>query len=273
MLGIEIINQCNFSCYFCAAGYKKQELQMLSLNDIITLSEDIIKLGISFIKLTPSRGEIFIHPEIYEILSLLSNIETIKQIYFHTNFEMVNFNLLLTSNIKIEKLKIFVSHYGFNGVEEFIFQTNKSKQEYYNVENNIKKAKEIGIDFNISPRTRNYNYDCPNQKRKVYDKPNGVCSNSFVPRIVANGDFIYCTCSPDSSFLDDRYIIGNIKMTSLLDLYLHQKRYNFYLKMRNNIIPDICEECTTFNITTYKPTISCIKNLSKMKNMYDSKNT
>jgi molybdenum cofactor biosynthesis enzyme MoaA len=264
MLAIEIINQCNFSCYFCAVSYKKESLQQITVDEIESLSKDIEELGISFIKLTPSRGEIFMHKDVYEILSILTNISTVKTIQFHTNFSLVNFDKLYNSNIVIKKLNINVSHYGSKGLEEFLFQTKKTKKDYFLVEKNIEESKKrmlkIGVDSRSIEDTKHFEYEGFNQVEKDILTNSGVCNNSWVPRIVANGDFIYCTCSPDSSNLDNRYIIGNFRITPFKELYLHNKRYLFYEQMKSKQMPDICKRCVSFTQEMYQPTVSVMKN-------------
>jgi MoaA/NifB/PqqE/SkfB family radical SAM enzyme len=268
MLAIEIINQCNFSCYFCAVSYKKESLQQITVEEIKNLSKDIEELGINFIKLTPSRGEIFMHKDVYEILSILTNISTVKKIQFHTNFSLINFDKFFNSNIITRKLEINVSHYGSKGLEEFLFQTKKNKKDYFLVEKNIKESKEKKLKVFLDPRsredTKHFEYEGSNHTEESKRLNHGICNNSWVPRIVSNGDFIYCTCSPDSSSLDDRYIIGNFRKTPFKELYLHPKRYLFYEKMKSDEMPDICKTCVSFTQEMYQPTVSVMKNFVKI---------
>jgi hypothetical protein len=270
MLAIEIINQCNFSCYFCAAGYKKEPLQQITLEEIKNLSNDIKELDIRFVKLTPSRGEIFMHKSAYEILSVISNISTVEKIQFHTNFSLINFDKLYNSNIAIRKLEMNVSHYGSKGIEEFIFQTKKNEKEFKTVQQNIEESKKRNLKIYLDPRSRNDTKDYEYEgKKTLVNNNNGVCNNFWVPRIVANGDFIYCTCSPDSSNLDDRYIIGNFRKTNFKELYLHTKRLTFYEQMKSDNMPEICKGCVSFTQEMYKPDVSTLKNFVKiMKKEY-----
>lgn len=268
MLGIELINQCNFNCYFCAVSYVKEPLKQISLEEITNISKDIDELGISFIKLTPSRGEVFMHKQIYSILNVLTNINSVETIQFHTNFGLVDFDKLLNSNIDLDKLTIDVSHYGHLGVDEFTFQTNKDKKHYDMVEKNLKKATKLGIKHNLNVRTRKYNYDAPTQPRDVYKKQVGICHNFWVPRIMADGNFSYCTCSPDSSTIDERYIVGNIRETKFKELYLSPKRYEFFKQMKEGT-NSACADCTSFTQSMYNPTVSVFKNFAKIKKLYN----
>lgn len=264
MIGIEIINQCNFNCFFCLVSRDPKPLEMLSLEVIKKIARDIEYLEIQEIKLTPQRGEIFVHPEIYEILNVLTNIQCVKKVYFNTNFEKINFSKYLNSNIDIEKIEILISHYGCNGLDEFVSQTQKSEKEFNTVESNIEIARRLNIKVNTSPRTLEYKYDYKDGGyiRDVKPEQYKICSNIWVPRIDANGDFTLCT---NNVIQTKDEIIGNIHKDSLVDLYLDNSRLKLYNDMKNGIIPKMCKDCTSFDINQIKPNISALKNFNKIK--------
>lgn len=271
MLALEIINQCNFKCFFCGVANVKEPYEIITLKQIQKMVPDIKELGISYIKLSPTRGEMFIHPEVYDILKTFTDISSVKEIFFHTNFESVNFDKLMNSGIDTKKLKIRVSHYGAAGVEQFIQQTQKTEVEYLNVENNIKHALELGLDLKCDARTMDYNYDIPGSTTFTYDVPNGVCNNQWVPRITTQGKFSYCTCAPvDSYEITEDYIIGDINERSLKDLYHDGKRYELWKRQKEGDMPDICKNCTTFNQFHGTPSLSVMKNFAVCKKNHES---
>jgi organic radical activating enzyme len=269
MLAIEIINQCNFKCYFCGAGNTKEPLEIINLDTIKTLIKDINELKITYLKLTPSRGEIFLHPDIYEILKLFTN-SNLKTIEFHTNFSKINFDKLTTNGINLKKLKIHVSHYGCDGIEEFKYQTRAKDKFFYKIEENIQLAKQYGINIELSNRNRFYDYDCETQSRINVPKITGVCSNLWVPRILSNGDFNYCTCSGEPTDLTKDAILGNIYKTNFKDLYLDGKRYKLFKDFKDGITPDICKTCTSFSSNQFQPTINSLKNFNICKQNWNN---
>lgn len=261
MLAIETINQCNFKCYFCPAGNVKDKLELITLENIKNIIPHIIKLDINTIKLTPSRGEFFLHPEAYKILKALSDVDCIKNIHFHTNLELINIDEIYSHNIDVNKIFLMVSHYGVDGVDDFIFQTKKSEKEYLKVQENIKKLELSNLCFEIQPRPKNYDYDLPTVDRLHNYKFSGVCWNMWMPRISSNGDFVYCTCS--ETYYPNSAIIGNIFKNSLYDLYTHKKRYEIYSNMKNSKYPEMCKICKSFrqnrnvNLSSYKNMTIC----------------
>jgi hypothetical protein len=263
MLAIEIINQCNFNCYFCGAGTIKEKTEIITLETIKKISLDINELGIQYLKLTPSRGEIFLHPEIYEILDVLLSIDTIKIIEFHTNFSRINFEKLF--NLKHRKLKINVSHYGHDGLNEFIYQTRTNQKFFDKVEANIQLAKKLGINIILDPRNRYYDYDCDIQPRKyIPEFKQKVCSFLYCPRIFSNGDFYHCTCSGERRDIDEKFIIGNIYNQTMNELYLSTKRIIPFEQFKTQV-PDLCKNCTSYNSNFFSPSINGLKNLQKIK--------
>ncbi len=269
MVAIEIINQCNFNCYFCGAGTIPEPLEMISFNDIKKLIYEMEKLNISFLKLTPSRGEIFLHPEIYEILEFLSRSK-IKTIEFHTNFSRINFEKLVLINLS--KFRIIISHYGFKGIEEFSYQTRTREKYFYKVEENLIKASQLGINIIIDIRTRQYNYDCETQPRTTINERIGVCSNFWIPRILSNGNMTFCTCSALSIKLIEEDIIGNIYKQTFKELYLSIKRYDFYKTFKDNSLPNLCKNCTSFSNSKIQLNLNSLKNFQIIKQNWNKNN-
>ena len=87
MLGIELTNVCNYKCYFCDAR-KPKETAIISFEKFKEIVDDACELGIKFLKLTPSNGDIFTIPNIVDMLLYIEN-SSIEKYEFHTNFSLV----------------------------------------------------------------------------------------------------------------------------------------------------------------------------------------
>ncbi len=90
-LTIELTNLCNLDCIMCyREDVDMPEKGFISLDTIKALCEDIRKTGLMFEGLKISwLGEALMHPQIKEILSVLSDHHFFRNIVFDTNMHFV----------------------------------------------------------------------------------------------------------------------------------------------------------------------------------------
>ncbi|HLE09648.1 MAG: hypothetical protein A2504_07005 [Bdellovibrionales bacterium RIFOXYD12_FULL_39_22] len=272
MLAIELINRCNFDCFFCGARLNKidQPRETIPNSIFYPIIDDAIHLGVSRLKLTPSTGEIFLDNEIYEKLDYIEKSK-IEKVEFHTNFSLVNIDKLL----RYKKLHIFISHYGCGNYETFSYMTQQNRAMFDRIEDNIAEAKRKGLHILVDPRPLSYDFNYDNTddktlpdtyktKRDRIVMKNGLCGMLWLPRILSNGDFVYCTCSGKARDLPSYMILGNVFSTSLEKLYLSAKRKEMILEHKGGKYNDYCLKCNSFS-KKITPTIFCLRNFSKMK--------
>ena len=107
MIDIELVEGCNFKCYFCRAKEITNNvyIDLMLFKRIITEAK---QLGIKTVKLTPCRGEPFLHPNIYEILEFAC--QHMDHVHMFTNATAINVDKLKA--IASPKLELYVSFYG-----------------------------------------------------------------------------------------------------------------------------------------------------------------
>lgn len=271
MIQIEITNRCNFKCYFCGSRNVKNH-NTINNYTFERIIDDVVKLKISKIYLTPSDGDIFMDSNIMNKIQYI--VDNNIKIEFVTNFTAISKAQIL----KISTLKnivIIVSDYGDGNEELFIYMTRTNKKTFAKYKNNLAYAKSCGLSLVMSSRNLNYNFSYDNTNdltieekyrtvKELSVKKNGVCSMLYSPRIMANGDFIQCRCSGESADLNNDLYIGNIYKTDLIDLYYDSSRYNIFKNQQKNIYNDFCQKCDSFT-NNEAPTLNILKSYITMK--------
>ena len=266
MLRIELTTKCNFSCYFCDSRLFKDHYTLDNYYNIIDQAAD---LDIKYLELTPSDGEIFTDKDI--INKLKYAVVKIPQVMFYTNFGLCTPDII--DQLKNIKLDIRISDYGCDDQEIFEYMTRTKSFDKY--KNNLKYADEVGLEYRLYKRLPDENifYDNTNQdiddKYKSKNMPikeiQGVCSYQYFPRIMANGDFVLCSCSGGILTLEPEMIIGNITNTSLKELLYNKKRKEFYINQKDNNYTNYCLSCPMFSTTDIKPNINSLKRIINVK--------
>ncbi len=239
MLQIELTNYCNFNCYFCDSRLNVSRDIML-FEDFKKIIDEANLINIKKIFLTPSDGEIFTIPDIIQYINYV--FDNNMQLEFITNFTIISKKQIkiLKTLQKKNDLKIFISNYGDGVLDVFKYMTQSNTSSFNKLQNNLKYAKEIGLNVTIEYRGKGYEYDFDNEDdlsiddkyqfshyRKITNV--SMCSNIFVPRIMFDGSFCICRCSGNlKSSIESNRIIGNIFETSLSEQYYNIKRLKLY---------------------------------------------
>ena len=188
---------------------------------------------------------------------------------FYTNFGLCTPKVI--DQLLAIKLDIRVSDYGCDDQEIFEYMTRTKSFDTY--KKNLNYADEVGLQYKLYNRMPDENifYDNTDQdidekyksKNMPIPKIEGICSYQYFPRIMANGDFVLCSCSGGILSLDQEMIIGNIYKTSLKELMYSPKRKEFYKDQMNGKYNNFCSTCPMFSTTDVRPNINVLKYILK----------
>lgn len=216
MIGIEVIEKCNFRCIFCLPnGVKKEKLMSLEL--FKRLIDEAVSLGISDIDLTPSSGELFLHPDAYEILDY--SLINFNKVTLYTNLSTLNFNSFL--NIYKHNLNLNVSFYG-NTFKNFNIITQGSEEQFNDVNNNINLLNAHHIEYTLLSRDNLEFYN--NTKPQ---EGNFKCAFHYRPVITVDGNVMFCTNLHTNPIGETAYY-DSVLNKSLKDVLTNPLRYAFY---------------------------------------------
>jgi MoaA/NifB/PqqE/SkfB family radical SAM enzyme len=255
MIAIDVIEGCNFSCFFCPAKDIKENVYMdLDLYKRIILEAK--ELGITIVDLIPVKGEPFLHPDIYEILDFAN--QHMKEVKFITNLSAAIIPKL--QKINLSKTIITVSYYG-STPEKFKELTVTNDNLFKIFHRKLDELKNSGLKYEVARRDENWIFDYDDIHPFERYPGTSKCVHHHRPRIKPNGDVTFC------KFIEGRVpdpklaMLGNLNTVSLKELIESPLRYKFYetesiCKKYCVIIPETCAITPTFN--SYK-TISIAK--------------
>lgn len=258
MLAVEIIDGCNFKCWFCnAKDVKKNTYMDIKLfRDVIIQAKD---LGIKIIDMVPSKGEPFLHPKIYEMLDFV-NLH-MEEIIIFSNATAINVQEL--KKVNLTKTKLGISFYGSN-VKKFNQLTGMNEKLFKIFNNKIKELSEYNIPHTIERRDINYEFT-KNKEEKNKDFDSSLkCKFHSVPKILYNGDVTFCRFSKNNIIGSNKIIFANVNDVSLEEALQNPIRYKFFDSQ------SICSKlCDSFDADCrIKQTISSVKFMMKSKINY-----
>lgn len=255
MISIEIIEGCNFKCYFCAA----KDIDKYKFMDLDIFKKAVIQakeLGIKTVDMIPSRGDPFIHPNIYEMLDFIN--EHMEHILVFTNATPVNVNKL--KNVNLSHTTLSVSLYG-KTEERFVELTKTDQAMFKKFNDKLKHMDDAGIKYNIERRDEGYEFDVHQTVKRDFD-PSQKCRFHHIPKILVDGGTTYCRTAWSSNGLT----IGNLRDNNLKDLLSDPMRYKFMDSQ------SICEHaCDSYEINcNTKITLASMKLMASSKNKYNT---
>ena len=259
MLGIEIINVCNFNCYFCGSQFTENH-QIMDNDKFFSILDNAKKVGVRHLDLTPIDGELFVDRHILEKLERALQDFSVE---FFTNFGLCYPHIQDKLKILQNKydLHIKISDYGDGDKEVFKKFTRTTDKEWYTYRDNLDYANKINLKKHLVYRGINYNFDCGILDKDEIDDnmapKSGVCIFQFTPRLHMNGDLVYCLCGESKVSPTDEMVIGNIYEESFEEVYLSKKRLKIFKDQIKEIYNVSCSSCEVFEsgsgfINTYK---------------------
>lgn len=259
MLVVEILEFCNFKCYFCKAkDIKNPTFMPLDLFKRIILEAK--ELGISEIDLIPAKGEPFLHPDIYEILDFVN--EHMKRTVVFTNVTAVNVKKLKKTGLN--NIELNVSYYGATP-EKFKELTSMDKNLFDMVHKRLDELRDNGIRFNLERRDYGYEFSHPDTPPGETLDPAIKCHFHSMPKILTNGDVVFCKFVKDNTPPNGKVAFANLYSATLKQALEDPIRYKFYDSQ------SICvNHCSSYSRQCYKETLSSFKLMAASKIKYKS---
>lgn len=238
MIGIELVEGCNFKCYFCrASSVSKNTYMDADLYKRIILEAE--QLGITSVKLTPEFGEPFLHPDIYELLD--HSCKHMKHTHMFTNATAINVDKL--KNICRHGLELNISWYG-DTPEKFIELTHTNEHLFRVFHDKLHQLSEAGIQHTIYRRDVNYVFDYAGGEplnTPPFDK-SVKCPFHQNPKIMASGDITFCSLIRPEIPNNKDIFYANLHQMSLKDAVEHPIRFKFF-----NTQSICAARCTSFD--------------------------
>ena len=257
MIVIEILEYCNFKCYFCKAK-DITEPKYMSLELFKRIILEAKALGITEVDLIPAKGEPFLHPDIYEMLAFLN--DHMKYTIVFTNATAINVAKL--KNVPMNHIKLCVSYYGATP-EKFKELTAMDKNLFDIVHKRLEQMDESGITYNLERRDYGYEFDHPGVVKTDTMDPKVKCHFHSMPKILANGDVMFCKFVKDNTPPNDKIAFANLNTVSLKEALEDPIRYKFFDSQ------SICiNHCSSFSRTCYKESIISFKLMAASKKNY-----
>jgi MoaA/NifB/PqqE/SkfB family radical SAM enzyme len=261
MLAIEIIEGCNFKCYFCTAKDVPSPVYMdFDLFKKIVLQAK--KIGIKKLNLTPCKGEPFMHPNIYEILQFAN--EHMEESLLFSNATAINVKKL--KSVKLNNIRLCISQYG-KTIEDFIHLTKTNKSLYDIFQRRLQELKSEKIPYEIHMRDVDYQFDFVGNQNNVIDvkKIDKKCKYHHEPKVFVNGDVTFCIFAREEILNNKKIFFANVNELPLKDILEHPLRFKFYDSQ------SLCfnHNCTSYDKNCYvKHSLLSIKLLSQSKKNY-----
>lgn len=261
MLYIDIIEHCNFACYFCGAKDLAKRTYM-DFDLYTSIINQAVELGITSVSLTPLLGEPFLHPRIYDVLEY--SLARLKMVSMDTNASAIDIDSL--KSVYRPHLKIKVSQYG-RTPDEFEKLTQAHPRLFTTFTNKLRELEEAHIPVTVRMREldHDFNYDGGSKTFTIHDI-NTKCKFHMVPQIFPNGDIAFCRFIRDAVQQPDqlsRAACANLNSISLAEAVSDPLRYKFY---------DSQSICATFCKSAYcsadDATIVSYKMMAKSKQNY-----
>lgn len=252
MLAIEIVEGCNFDCYFCRAQHVKSN-QYFNLDLFKRVVTEAESMGISKLKLTPCRGEPFLHPQIYELLEFAC--DHMQEVLMFTNATAINVSKLTA--IRHSGLILNISHYGVE-LNRFIELTRTTKHMHEIFNQRLVELQQAGIQHTIHRRDVNYVFDYDGDPRTDLAPidPTQKCIHHQQPKILVDGSVVFCSSMREEAPNSKAIFYVNINDVSLSDALSHPLRYKFY---------DTQAVCSHIQCTSYAKNYGIRHSLTSMR--------
>lgn len=273
---------CNGNCVFCANRYLKDKRDTMSLDLFKKAVDEWKELGKKEINLTPTIGEVFMDPALFQKIDYV--FKKGLNCTFYTNGFLLEENMdnLLNSGLKRIAIDIgdIIPKY-----DARVFQVSEelSKKKIQSIIDFIKKNEKIEINLDFRPmrrfseilkdikKTRLWEYYRKGLFKMTYNTAYdnwgeliskkdllGFQTMKGAPKIkkypcnrlstfslLPNGDVRLCGCRITTTFHDE-LVIGNLKNNTLKEIFTSPKYDKIIKQFLDGKIPDICKKCSFY---------------------------
>jgi hypothetical protein len=185
-----------------------------------------------------------------------------KHAIIFTNATAINVGKL--SHIRMNNIKLCVSYYGATP-ERFKELTCMDKNLFDIVHKRLAEMDNMGIQYNLERRDYGYTFNYTGTDVTEDFDPKLKCHFHSMPKIMANGDVVFCKFVKDNTPPNDKVAFANLHNTSLREALEDPIRYKFFDSQ------SICiKHCSSFSRTCYKESISSFKIMAASKRKYNA---
>lgn len=259
MIHFDIVEGCNFKCWFCPAS-EHTSVKFMDFSMFERVAREAASLGETVISLVPAEGEPFLHPRIYDMIELA--ITLFDTVTIVSNGTAINAKKL--KQVMNSRVSLVISVYG-KSPTAFVELTNASPKMYDVVQHRITQLEQHGIPFTAELRTKEeciFEHDDMSGEYMYHiTKPlTTKCKYHMSPKIFVNGDVAFCNHIPHRQL-----VYASVTNTSLKEVLTSPMRYKFYDSQ------SICKVCPTKDVgcwTTHG--ISAVKWMGVSKQQYQT---
>lgn len=235
MIHIDVIEHCNFKCYFCAAKDITTP-RFMDVDLFKRLVREASDMGVNELNMVPMKGEPFLHPNIYEMLDYASQF--MKMVNIFSNATAIDVDKMRAVNMS--KVVLNISQYG-NTLDEFCELTQMAPRMWDIFHMRLRELSAAGIKHTIFIRTKDYDFDYDDHRGANVVEFDGSykCKYHHQPRVYPNGDVAFCLFVESETSGAKSVMYGNIATASVADVLTHPIRYKFYESQQ--ICKDFCQ--------------------------------
>lgn len=142
-LRLAITDRCNLRCNYCmpaeGINFAKKE-QLLSLQELKTVAETLVDMGIDKIRLT--GGEPFVRKDLMELLDFLTTLNGLHDISVTTNATLIGSHIDQLKSLGIKNINV-----SLDAIDKTTFKNITRRNDYEVVLKNVMNL--IAEDFNV----------------------------------------------------------------------------------------------------------------------------
>lgn len=256
---IDLIEGCNYKCYFCEARDVKQ-FKYLNLDLFKSIVLQAEELGLTEIHMVPLKGEPFLHPDIYEMIDFAD--AHVKNLYIKSNGSAINVPELSRTNRK--NLRLGISYYG-STVEKFKELTCTNASQFKIFHRKLAELKEYNIEHQIDRRDVDWTFNYDGIETRPPFNGNKKCLQHQRPIILVDGKVTFCSFIPGIVRDHSAMNFSDLNTVSLEQALSNPLRYKFFdsQSICEKYCVDVDEHCHI------NPPIQMYKLMTMSKKQYE----
>jgi len=282
-INIEVVNKCPMKCCFCCNRKIERNKQIMDMNLFKKICDDYYDIGGGGFALSSMQSDLFQDPLLMERLTYIKPLK--DKFYVYTTNPLISigkyndnelkqilevFNYITVSVLglnkedyakmggidlfdkfisNLERIGEIIKRNNLDTIIKLAYRTFKKEELENDVlysQLNNRYGKEGVIDKFFSWSGNISQDDLPEGATVIYKNNMSEIENCAASvstlAISPNGNVIGCGCID----WNEEYVIGNIKESSILEIWRNAKAEQFRNAFENGKIPKICRECALY---------------------------